>query len=78
MAQFMAEIQGNRGYVSRLGSRESGIWAHVHGWNVGVRVIGIVDETGEDVFMVYATSGSNGGKNDVLVAKVMREDLDAR
>ena len=32
MAQFKAEIKGNRGSVSRLGHKTTGIKGHVCGW----------------------------------------------
>jgi hypothetical protein len=59
MAQFRATIQGHRGEASRLGGKKSGISARVNGWNVGVLVIGSVDEDGKDLFEVYKTGGSN-------------------
>jgi len=70
MAQFYAQIQGNRGAASRMGSKDSGIWSHTRGWNSGVEVVGRVDEDGNDVFEVFATSGSNGGGSRRLIATV--------
>lgn len=69
MARYRAEIEGNRGRASRLGTRMSGIWTHIRGWGVGVRVDGGPQvRTPEepkreecDTFHVYATNGSNGG-----------------
>lgn len=58
MAQFKAEIQGTRGEASRLGSKNSGMRAHVHGWNVGVKILA-EHKNGKDVFYVYRTGGSN-------------------
>jgi len=60
MARFYAEIQGNRGTASRMGTANSGIQSHIRGWDIGVKVIGGVDENGNDVFHVYKTGGSNG------------------
>lgn len=59
MARFRAEMQGNRGEASRLGSTSSGIVATVNGWNDGVKVIASVDREGHDTLSVYATGGSN-------------------
>ena len=64
MAHFMANIKGSRGGTSRLGNKVSGIGGHVRGWDAGVKVVGFVNEDGKDVFRVYATSGSNGGRSD--------------
>ena len=49
MARFYAEIQGNRGKASRMGSKDSGIWGHIRGWSVGARVTWYVNDEGEDV-----------------------------
>lgn len=75
MAQYMAVIQGNRGEASRLGSKDSGIHARAQGWHVGVRVWGSLREREgqkEDVFDVWATSGSTGGASDQYIAEVYR------
>jgi hypothetical protein len=64
MAQFRARIISGKGSeVSRLGHKTTGITTECNGWNVGVRVEAAhVD--GQDVFTVYATGGSNGGKEE--------------
>lgn len=59
VARFYASIQGQRGEATRMGSASSGIRGHVRGWNVGVAVEGR-DDSGRDVFDVFATGGSNG------------------
>jgi hypothetical protein len=58
MARFYASIQGNRGEATRMGTPNSGISAHVRGWNIGAHVQ-VDDEDGEDVVFVRATGGSN-------------------
>lgn len=65
MARFIGVIQGQRGEASRLGSKKSGIRAEINGWKLGVRVYGGVNEqTGEDEFEVFLTTGSDvSGKN---------------
>jgi len=74
MAQFMAEIQGQSGMTSRLGNKNSGIWGHIRGWNIGIRVDGVHDD-GEDKFYVYATSGSTGSRSDVLICILTERDI---
>lgn len=60
MAQFRAIIQGQKGAVSRLGNKKSGINATVNGWNLGIMVRAYhVD--GRDFFEICRTGGSNGG-----------------
>ena len=72
MSHFYAEIQGTAGSATRQGSKSSGIWGHIRGWNLGVRVDGFVNGKGNDHFRVYRTSGSNGGKSDRLITIVKK------
>lgn len=68
MAQFRAVIRGQRGEASRLGSKSSGMVAHVDGWHTGATVrISHVD--GQDLVSVYRTAGSAGNGSETLVAQ---------
>ncbi len=69
MARFYAEIEGNRGSASRLGSADSGIRAHARGWDVGIAVYGDV-VNGSDVFYVYVSGGSHDASARKLIATV--------
>ena len=69
MARFRATIQGNRGEASRLGTVKSGMAVTINGWEGGVHVIASVKD-GEDVFAIYATSGSLNRKLARYVASV--------
>ena len=70
MAHFYAEVQGNRGSVSRTGSKNSGIDGHIRGWNNGIRVVGRYNKEKDcDKFTVYKTSGSNGHTNEKEIAQ---------
>lgn len=73
MAQFRAIIRGQRGEVSRLGSKASGMVAHVDGWHTGatVRISHVVDEhgNGRDLVSVYRTHGSAPVSGEALVAE---------
>ena len=77
MAQFKAEIKGNRGSVSRLGHKTTGISSHTCGWDSGIRVEGHYDEDLGDIFMVYQTSGSGFSKASVLIGKLVGESFTA-
>ena len=58
MAQFYADIQGNRGEATRMGTKDSGITGHIRGWNIGCKVrIDHID--GKDHVKVFRTSGSS-------------------
>jgi len=74
MSQFYAEIKSNGGEVTRTGSKASGIQSHTRGWNVGVKVLGYIDDDGKDVFDVYRTNGSSHGiMSDVLLTTIKGE-----
>ena len=77
MAQFKAEIKGNRGSVSRLGHKTTGISSHTCGWESGIRVEGHHDEDLGDIFMVYQTSGSGFKKASTLIGKLVGESFNA-
>jgi hypothetical protein len=49
MAEFRGVLSGNRGNVSRLGSKNSGISAHIRSWNNDVYATLIKDDDGKDV-----------------------------
>ena len=74
MARFIAEIQGQAGEVSRIGSPNSGIACHIRGWDLGIEVRGSVDAQGRDVFTVFQTGGSNGGRRTLLANIVHVKD----
>lgn len=63
MAQFYAEIKGNRGKASRMGTKASGIKTHIRGWDIGVQVecyhIGSRGAYGEDIIAIFPTGGSH-------------------
>lgn len=60
MAQFYAEIQGNRGEATQLGGKESGIRGHIRGWGMGISVdLGYSDKDKQDYLNASLTSGSN-------------------
>jgi hypothetical protein len=72
MARFRATMQGSRGPASRLGHEI--IEASVNGWNAGVSVTGTVDVNGNDIFKIWATSGSNNRQSSKLIATVKSGD----
>ena len=78
MAQFKAEIKGNRGSVSRLGHKTTGISSHTCGWNSGIKVEGHFDEELGDIFLVWQTSGSGLKKTSTLLGKLVGESYTAQ
>lgn len=65
MAQFYADIQGNRGEATRAGSKASGISGHIRGWHVGA-FVDVRHEDGHDVVRVYRTGGSGGWRRELI------------
>ncbi len=74
MAHFYAEIQGNRGEATRMGSKESGIRGHIRGWHVGGSVNCHFNQWKDcDVAHIYATKGSSG-YGSIFLADVLEKD----
>ena len=69
MAQFRGYLEGNRGGVSRLGGKSSGLTVKADGWESGVKVEAYHID-GKDVFRIYKTGGSNARTNSELIAEV--------
>jgi hypothetical protein len=74
MAHFYADIQGNRGQATRMGTPNSGIAGHIRGWNVGCRVVCQVREDGKDEVLVYRTNGSNSGSGQLIAKFIEGEE----
>lgn len=76
MAHFYGSMQGSRGQVTRMGTKNSGMTAHIRGWNIGAKVV-LTHRNGVDVVEVYRTSGSTGGGNDVQIAEFSEATISA-
>lgn len=63
MSRFYANIQGNRGEATRMGTAKSGMVGHIRGWDIGCRVEMAADGD-EDVCNVYLTGGSTGPRSE--------------
>lgn len=60
MAHFLGSIQGvSKSSTSRTGTAESGVHAHIRGWNIGVMVEMDLDSEGQDRVTISRTGGSN-------------------
>lgn len=71
MSHFYASIQGSRGRANRCGTKSSGHWGHIRGWNIGA-CVDLRHEDGQDVVTVYATHGS-AGHNSLHLATFKRD-----
>lgn len=64
MANFYASIQGNRSERTCMGTKDSGIYGHIRGWNIGGRVdVDYCEMIEDDKVSLRLTGGSNGGGN---------------
>jgi hypothetical protein len=54
--------------ASRGGS--NGIEAHARGWDLGIKVIGKINEDGEDEFEIWTTGGSHNPSIKTPIATV--------
>lgn len=62
MSHFYANIQGSRGEATRQGTKNSGMFGHVRGWDIGGRVEMFYNiNLDRDEVRIYVTTGSNGG-----------------
>ena len=69
MARFYGDIQGHRGEATRMGTPNSGIQAHIRGWNVGARIQASTDPDDQklDRIEVYQTGGSHSPRGPLLL-----------
>lgn len=67
MARFYLTASNSRGNTVSAAGSSRGQDAHLRGWNAGVEILASVDETGRDVFDIYATRGSNGGRGEHIM-----------
>ena len=76
MAHFYGDLQGCRGAATRMGTKNSGISAHIRGWDFGVRVSVRWDEAKQkDVVSVRLTGGSNGHHGGRCLGEYTVDDL---
>lgn len=77
MARFYGEMTGSaRTTVSRQGSKENPVRAHVRGWDLGIKVRVGSGPGDEDIVSVYLTSGSNDTGPDKMIGYFNRADYD--
>ena len=65
MAHFRADIHGCRGVASRLGTKGSGLLAHIGSWSGGVRVH-LYHQDGEDYARVELMKWHGAGTDKTL------------
>lgn len=76
MAQYYADIQGNRGMATRMGTKKSGMNGHIRGWFIGARVfMRFNEDTKEDECTIDLTNGSNGGNSPKCLGTFTVKDI---
>lgn len=77
MAHFYANIQGNRGEATRMGTKNSGIVGHIRGWDIGVKLRCYYSkEKDTDVVVITLTSGKNGVRSGEVLGHFTVDDLE--
>ena len=77
MAHFYGEIEGQaRTTATRRGSKNSGISAHVRGWEIGAGVQWFVNDEGGGSVSIRLTSGSNGRLHEKCLGTYTLKDLE--
>jgi len=71
MSRFYGTIKGQaKTDASRRGSPNSGLVAHIRGWDIGIRVYCRVDKYGNDSISVFRTGGSNDPDDKQLLGDI--------
>lgn len=65
MAQYRAEIEGQRGDASRLGTKSSGMYGHIAAWDIGATVNLSYNEELKRNEMTIRIDTGNASKNEV-------------
>lgn len=61
MSRFYGSMQGSRDTtVTKCGTKNTGMHAHIRGWNLGAMVSMSTDSEDNDIVTVTLTGGSNG------------------
>jgi hypothetical protein len=75
MAHFYADVKGGRKEKTATGTINSGLTAHIRGWDVGVRIecthesVTVKGKKKEiDICKIYRTGGSNSPASGTLLA----------
>lgn len=70
MSQYYGSMQGDRGEVTRRGTKNSGLRGHIRGWYLGANVeMHWNEEEQRDELYIYITGGSNHPSSYDMVSK---------
>lgn len=76
MAHFFGSITGAaQGAATRSGTKESGIYSHTRGWNIGASVeLKHMESLGEDICYVAITGGSHNPTTTKNLCSAKRDE----
>ena len=75
MARFYANIKENRGGASRMGTKGSGMYGHIRGWELGAVVeMSYNKEKDRDEMEVFITGGSLDSGNKKWLGTYTRDE----
>lgn len=81
MSHFYGSMEGNRGTVTRCGTKNSGVRAHIRGWDSGVSAWMAAERESDgestDYCLIQITSGSNGRTKGASPLIVTAHQFDA-
>ncbi len=66
MSHFYGTLQGNRGEVTRTGSKNSGITTYSASWDGAIRVHVYMDKDGNDCYRIAQTTWHGYGINEPI------------
>ena len=76
MSRFYGSLNGQaKTEATRRGNKNSGVGAHVRGWNVGVKIFARADGE-KDLIDVYLTTGSDESGSDIFIGTARQNDYD--
>jgi len=76
MAHFYGSMQGSRGETTRCGTRNSGLYAHVRGWDIGCEALIEQDCFEVDSISIRITGGSNSKFRGFDLGTFTRDELE--
>lgn len=78
MARFYGTIRGKaQTTATRIGTVNSGMYAHIRGWNFGAAIRLDTTENDEDHIAIFLTSGSKNENSSKCIWSGTRADYDA-
>lgn len=70
MSRFYATVNGqSKTTATKCGNKQSGMYAHIRGWNIGATIDLMVDSDNEDILCIEITGGSNNAATKKFIGR---------